>query len=70
MVDALAAVAGKKVTERIQWQPDPDIQKIVSGWPMHFAADRGRELGFGADSSMEEIVRAFIEDELDGNYAA
>jgi len=68
MVDALAAVAGKKVTERIKWQPDADIQKIVSGWPMHFAAERGKALGFSADSSMEEIVRAFIEDELDGSF--
>lgn len=68
MVDALAKVASPKVTERIQWQPDPDIQKIVSGWPMHFAAERGKRLGFAADSSMEEIVRAFIEDELGGSY--
>jgi nucleoside-diphosphate-sugar epimerase len=68
MVDALVKVSSKKVADRIQWKPDPDIQKIVSGWPMHFAAERGKRLGFGADSSMEEIIEAFIEDELGGSY--
>ena len=70
MVDALTAVAGERVAGRINWQPEPDIQKIVSGWPMHFAADRGRALGFNADESVEEIIQAFIDDELGGEYAA
>jgi nucleoside-diphosphate-sugar epimerase len=68
MTDALAAIASEKVRARINWQPDPDIQKIVSGWPMRFAADRGRALGFTADESVEEIIQAFIDDELDGAY--
>lgn len=68
MVDALTAVAGKSVADRIDWTPDPSIQAIVSGWPMHFAADRGKALGFEADSSMAEIIESFIEDELNGTY--
>jgi nucleoside-diphosphate-sugar epimerase len=68
MVDALAAVASDAVRARISWRPDPDIQKIVSGWPMHFAAVRGRALGFSADDSIEEIIQAFIDDELGGAY--
>ena len=31
MVDALEEVAGERVVQRIQWQPDPVIQKIVAG---------------------------------------
>jgi len=35
---------------------------------MHFAAVRGRALGFSADDSIEEIIQAFIDDELGGAY--
>jgi nucleoside-diphosphate-sugar epimerase len=70
MVDALTRIAGKAVSGRIDWKPDADIQAIVSGWPMHFAAERGKALGFEADESMEEIIQAFIEDELGGNFVS
>jgi nucleoside-diphosphate-sugar epimerase len=66
MVDALGAVAGDEVVRRIQWQPDPVIQKIVAGWPARFDARRARAMGFNADTSMTEIVRAHLEDELGG----
>ncbi len=69
MVDALTEVAGPSVSDRIDFKPDADIRAIVSGWPMKFAANRGRELGFQADGSMQEIIQAFIEDELGGNFA-
>ncbi len=68
MVDALTRIAGKNVSDRINWKPDPAIQAIVSGWPMLFAAERGKALGFEADESMEEIIQAFIEDELGGTF--
>ena len=70
MVDALRAVAGDAVVERIRWEPDPAIEKIVSGWPMRFEAGRARAMGFTADNNMQEIIRAFIEDELDGKFVA
>jgi nucleoside-diphosphate-sugar epimerase len=66
MVDALAAVAGDDVVSRIKWQPDPVIQKIVAGWPARFDARRARAMGFEADASITEIVRAHLEDELGG----
>ncbi len=70
MVDALERVAGKTVTARIRWEPDPLIQKIVAGWPQGFATPRAERLGFKADASLEEIVRQHIEDELGGKIAA
>ena len=66
MVDALATVAGERVVQRIRWQPDPVIQKIVAGWPARFDARRARAMGFQADADMTEIVRAHLEDELGG----
>ena len=63
---ALAKVAGQAVADRIEWTPDAHIQKIVSGWMPDFDAARAKALGFEADESIEEIIRAHIEDELGG----
>ncbi|MGB0388850.1 MAG: D-erythronate dehydrogenase [Ardenticatenaceae bacterium] len=68
MVDSLEKIAGKRVTERIIWQPDPFIQKLVNGWPIRFAPQRAEALGFKGDGSMGEIIQSFIDDELGGNY--
>jgi nucleoside-diphosphate-sugar epimerase len=68
MVDALSRIAGKPVAERIKWQPDPLIQKIVAGWPAHVSGARALGMGFKADSDVDEIIRAHIEDELGGNW--
>jgi hypothetical protein len=40
--------------------------RIVAGWPSNFTATRARELGFSAETSFEEIINVFIEDELGG----
>jgi nucleoside-diphosphate-sugar epimerase len=69
MVDALEKVAGERVVQRIRWQPDARIQRIVAGWPRRFDAKRARSLGFEADASMAEIIQAHIEDELAGKVA-
>lgn len=66
MVDALEKIAGKNVANRIDWTPDPVIRKIVDVWMTDFDAQRGRELGFEADHSFEEIIMGHIEDELGG----
>lgn len=66
MVDALREVAGAKVADRVKWQPDATIQRIVAGWPAAFDARRARAMGFEADTSFADIVRAHIEDELGG----
>ena len=50
-------------------EPNETIMKIVSGWPRNFEGKRGRELGFKAESSFEEIIRVHIEDELGGKIA-
>jgi nucleoside-diphosphate-sugar epimerase len=66
MVDALEQVAGERVAQRVKWQPDPVIQKIVAGWPTAFDARRARAMGFEADPDFASIIRAHIEDELGG----
>ncbi len=70
MVDGLGRVAGTAPVARISWQPDAHIQKIVAGWPYRFDPARARKLGFSADAGIDEIIRAHIDDQLGGTYAA
>ena len=68
-IAALRKVAGDKVVARIKREPNETIMKIVAGWPRNFEAKRGRELGFKAENSFENIIRVHIEDELGGKIA-
>ncbi|HZS67073.1 MAG TPA: D-erythronate dehydrogenase [Burkholderiales bacterium] len=63
-IEALRRVAGDAAARLIREQPDPVIQKIVEGWPRNFDARRAAALGFRADASFDDIIRAHIEDEL------
>jgi D-erythronate 2-dehydrogenase len=66
MVEALAEVAGRRVADRIRWEPDERIRAGGRGGRARRAARRARELGFRADADVREIIRAHIEDELGG----
>ncbi len=65
-IEALRRVAGDKAVALIREEPDERIIGIVAGWPRNFDTRRARELGFVAESSMDEIIRAHVEDELGG----
>ncbi len=65
-IAALEAVAGPKAVALIRRVPDPTIARIVAGWARAFAPERALSLGFTAEASFEQIIRAHIEDELGG----
>lgn len=65
-IAALRRVAGDKAVALIRHEPDPVIAGIVAGWPQAFTANRARALGFSAEHSFDEIIRAHIDDELGG----
>jgi nucleoside-diphosphate-sugar epimerase len=65
MVEALGRAGGKAAVDRITWKHDPHIQKIVNGWPSSMVADRAGSLGLAADRSIDEVIAAFIADDLD-----
>ncbi len=65
-IEALRRVAGDKAVRLIRHEPDPTIARIVEGWPRDFETRRAEALGFKAERSMDEILRAHIEDELGG----
>ncbi|MBF0680783.1 MAG: SDR family oxidoreductase [Devosia sp.] len=68
-IAALRRVAGDRAVSLIRHQPDPVIAGIVAGWPQAFAAKRALALGFAAETSFDDIIRAYIEDELDGRVS-
>ena len=65
-IEALRRVAGPKVAARIRREPDQLVTRIVSGWAERIEAKRARALGFKAENSFDDIIRAHIEDELGG----
>jgi D-erythronate 2-dehydrogenase len=69
-VAALARIAGSTVAARIRREPDALVARIVAGWPQKFDARRATALGFAAEASFDDIIRAHIEDELGGKIAA
>ena len=69
-IEALRRIAGEKAVKLIRHEPDETIAKMVAGWPQNFDASRAVSLGFEAESSFDEIIRAHVEDELGGTIPA
>jgi D-erythronate 2-dehydrogenase len=69
-IKALRRVAGDAAVALIRAEPDEGIARIVSGWPRAFDARRASALGFVAETHFDEIVRAYVEDELGGVASA
>lgn len=59
MAQTLKEVAGTEVAERLEWQLDPKIQAIVSGWPSQFDNVRAKALGLTADSSVKSLIQSY-----------
>src|ERR1700751_4690532 len=64
MAAAVRRAAGEAAYARIRWQLDLQIQEIISSGPQVLQATRAEALGFAADTGIDEVVRAFIEDDL------
>lgn len=72
MQEAVLRNRGNRKLGEIRFRPDPAIQAIVNGWPSGTKGARAEALGIHTDASIDEIVRHFIEDDLDnqikGNF--
>ena len=64
MAAALRRVGGEAAYARLRWQPDPQVQAIISSWPPALATPRAEALGFGRDQGIDQVIQAFIEDDL------
>ena len=66
MIEALERVAGADRAALIREEPDEAIIRIVGSWPRSFDARRATELGFVAETSLDEIIHRHIDNELGG----
>ena len=48
---------------------DKDIAAIVGLWPPAFEPMRARTLGFATHEPMVDVIRAFVEDDLEATRA-
>lgn len=65
-IEALRRVAGERAVRLIRRQPDESIMRMVETWAAALDASRAEQLGFAAETSFEQIIRAHVEDELGG----
>lgn len=63
-IEALERVAGPDAAALIVESPDSAVAEIVAGWPSRFDTARADALGFAADATYDDIIQAYIEDDL------
>ncbi|ASJ71209.1 D-erythronate dehydrogenase [Granulosicoccus antarcticus] len=63
-IEALERVVGADAVKLIKREPDETIRAIVANWPENFDAQRAISLGFEAESSFDEIIQVYLEDEM------
>jgi len=68
-VAQMLAALPPEARKLVSFVPDTTIQAIVSGWPAAFTAERARRLGFSEQEPLGDVVRAFIEDDLEATRA-
>ena len=64
MVAAMGRVAGAETMKLVEWKEDPAILKLVRTWPGDFVTARAENMGFVHDANFDEVVKAYIEEEL------
>ena len=69
ILQTLREIGGESVVNRIRFEADAKVEKVVYGWPRRFKPERGLALGFKPDQNLHEIIKAFIDDELSGDFA-
>ncbi len=68
-MQALARTGGNSARALVTFEHDPFIQDIVDGWDKRVETPRGLEMGFKADTDLDEIVNVFLEDDLENQTA-
>ncbi|MEX2595247.1 MAG: D-erythronate dehydrogenase [Anditalea sp.] len=63
MIKSLEQITNSEVTKLISYEPDTFLQSIVLTWPPHFDTLKANKLGFVSDTSVEEIIRSYMDEE-------
>jgi hypothetical protein len=48
------------VSALIDWVPDPEVARMVAGWPARVRADRAGQLGLTPDPDFDAIIRMHL----------
>ena len=64
MIAAMGRVAGEAPVKLVKWEEDAAIMKLVRTWPGDFITARGEHMGFIRDTNYDDVVRAYMDDEL------
>ncbi len=59
MVDALARIAGPEAAASVQFQPDAEIQRIISSWATQWDTARAEALGLRGDADIDALIHAY-----------
>ncbi|MBB3300174.1 nucleoside-diphosphate-sugar epimerase [Rhizobium sp. BK077] len=59
-IDALRRAAGPEAADLIDRRRDEVIEEIVAGWPKSFTPQRAAQLGFTAESSVDELIEVYV----------
>jgi D-erythronate 2-dehydrogenase len=44
---------------KVTFEPDPELKKIVDGWPKGFISTRAPSVGVVADKTFDEIIMSY-----------
>ncbi len=69
MVEGVRRAGGEEAVARVRWERDSLIQCIVDGWPASMTSERAARLGLEPDRSIDDVIAAFIEDDLPAQRA-
>ena len=64
-IEALRKIAGQSTVDLIIPKQDPFVESMVKGWPRDFKTEKAFDLGFKAEKNFEEIVKTYIEEDLE-----
>jgi hypothetical protein len=59
MLEALRTVGGDAAAQRVRFERDPVIERIVGGWPARFSSARAERLGLRADPDFRGVIAQY-----------
>jgi nucleoside-diphosphate-sugar epimerase len=62
-IAALRRAAGAEAVALIDRKPDAAIEAIIAGWPKSFSSDQAIKLGFVAETTVDELIEIYLEDD-------
>ncbi|WP_066268943.1 D-erythronate dehydrogenase [Hydrogenophaga palleronii] len=62
MLAALQAVVGDDVMQRVRFERNEAVERIVGGWPARFHSERAQALGLRADVDFRSVIEQYMRD--------